>query len=116
MQQVCKKDFFPCWYFIGCSFPAGESQGLFPAGASQIPTLKLYHGNQTKQSVSEKMTFKIQDGGCGGDLEFPIDTVLVIFRSRGHPDATVCFNSTFPTLWEEKSKIVFQDDCFGGHF
>ena len=31
------------------------------------------------------------------------------FGSRGHPVATVCFNSNHPTVWMEKSRTGFQD-------
>ena len=76
--------FFPCWYATGSSFPAGVQPGFFscwyargfsyPAGASlpagdsqgllsllvlhKFPTLKFYHGNQTKQAISEMRIFK----------------------------------------------------------
>ena len=36
------------------------------------------------------------------------------FRSRGC--YSVSFNSNRPKVWEEKSKIVFQDGGYGGHF
>ena len=56
---VCKRSFLPCWCFTGCSFPAGYSQGLLPLLVlHKFPTLKFYHGNQTKQVVSEMKTFK----------------------------------------------------------
>ena len=41
--------------------------------------------------------------------------MLAIFI-LGHPIATVCFNSKRPTVWEEKSKIGFQDGGYGNHF
>ena len=37
------------------------------------------------------------------------------FRSRGHPVATVCFNSNRSMVWV-KSKISFRDGSYGGHF
>ena len=47
-------------------------------------------------------------------LGFPIGS-LSYFRSRGHPVATVCFNSNSPMVWE-KSNIGFQDGSYGSHF
>ena len=41
---------------------------------------------------------------------------VLYFRSKGHPVATMCFNSNRPTVWEETSKIGFQDGGNGGHF
>ena len=35
------------------------------------------------------------------------------FPSRGHPVATVCFDSNRPTVWVEKSKTGFQDGGCG---
>ena len=38
------------------------------------------------------------------------------FRFRGHSVATVCFKSNRPTIWEEKSKLGFQEGGLGSHF
>ena len=132
-QLVCNNVFFSCWYAKGSSFIAGASQGAlsllvihrvfcsFPAGDSQglfsllhkFPTLKFYHGNQTKQAVSELKTFKNQDDGCGGHLGF-LGHSLSYFRSRGHPVTTVCFNSN-QFGWRSQ-KLVFKMAATGRPF
>ena len=102
---VCKRIFFPYWCFTGCSFPAGDSQGFLSLLVlHKFPISKFCHGHQTKQAVSEKKTFKNKM------------VAILDFGSRGHPVATVSFNSIRPKVWEEKSKIGFQDCGYGSHF
>ena len=69
--------------FTVCSFTAGDSQDFLSLLVlHKFPTLKFYHGNQTKEAISKKM-FKNK-----------MAAVVTIFDlgSRGHRVATVCFN------------------------
>ena len=113
---MCNRVLFSCWYARGSSFEAGASQGLLSLLVlHKFPTLKFYHGNQTKQAVSEMKTFKTKIAAVVASWISDRHS-LSYFRSRNHSVATVCFNSNRPTIWVEKSKIGFQDGGYGGHF
>ena len=52
----------------------------------------------------------------GSHLGFPIGTILAIFISTSHPDASYLFSNQV-ALWFRKisKKKEFQDGCHGGH-
>ena len=104
-QVVCKSIFFPFWCFTGYSFSADDSHGLLSLLVlHKFPNLKFY--------LATKQNKRFQDS----DIYKTRWHSLSYFRSRGHPAATVCFNSNRQMVWVEKSKIDLQDGGYGGHF
>ena len=119
-SQVRNRVFFPCGCATVSSFPAGAQQGIllllvcnrvffscryargsaFPAGASELSYFLIlpWQPNKTSSFREAVVPFCISNRHS-----------LSYFRSRGHPVATVCFNSNCLTVWE-KSKIGFLDD------
>ena len=117
---VCNRVFFPCWCATGYSFPAGVQQGLlfllvckriffpcccftghfFPAGDShsllslrvlhKFPTLKVYHGNQTKQELSADSIAHLELGRYWSVRVFLITSLIWI--------CIVCLSLSVPIL------------------
>ena len=67
-------------------------------------------------SVQKKRKIDFQDGSHGGHLGFPIGTILAIFWSTSHPDASNQVSSQM-AFWFRRSerKIDFQEGSHGGH-
>ena len=137
-SQVCymsyvklNKVFLPCCSQTGPSFPAGVQRGLlFPAGNQDgLLSLLVFHGCCyftnfllevfTIASKQNKRFQRKRHLKTRWRLWWPSwisdRHSLSYFQSRGHPVASVSFNSNGPMVWE-KSKIRFQDDGYGGHF
>ena len=123
--------FYPCWCAIGPSFPVGMQEDhlsllvlhmmFFPAGdspgllsllvLSNLTTLKFYHGNQTKQAVSEKKC-KNEMAAVVTILDF-LSHSLSCFGSRTEVILLLQCVSTQNAQWLGRSKTGFQD---GGYF
>ena len=79
------------------------------------PDASYQVSSQLAFGSGEEAKIDFQDGRHGGNLGFPIETILVIFDLQVTPMLLSSFKSIRLSIQEKKRKNDFQDGGHGGH-